>query len=108
VYVDNVYKGTVDDLERLVTLDVGRRRVDLRARGYETLTFNVDVVADRSIAYRGSLAPILPVVPSAIVPAIPKTLYVIPGCYAGDRLPDSRMLPPGCDAADVRTIPPKV
>ena len=40
------------------------------------------------------------------LPAPPKTLYVIPRCYAGDRLPDPKTLRADCDIADLRTIPP--
>jgi hypothetical protein len=42
---------------------------------------------------------------NATAPATPKTLYVIPRCYAGDRKPDSALLLPGCDPARMRVIP---
>jgi hypothetical protein len=41
-------------------------------------------------------------------PAVPKTFYVIPGCYAGDRRPTSDRLPAGCDPRRLRVIPPVV
>ena len=39
-------------------------------------------------------------------PAPKKTLYVIPGCYAGDKRPRRDQLRPGCDAKDLRVISP--
>jgi hypothetical protein len=41
-----------------------------------------------------------------LAPGLPKTFYVIPGCYAGDKRPDPEKLRPGCQASDVRVIPP--
>jgi hypothetical protein len=38
------------------------------------------------------------------VQAAPVTLYVIPGCYAGNVRPEQAALPKGCDAAKVKTI----
>jgi len=35
----------------------------------------------------------------------PDTYYVIPGCYAGNRPPNTQRLPRGCDAKDVKTTP---
>jgi hypothetical protein len=32
------------------------------------------------------------------------TLYVIPGCYLGNRPPRAQSLPPGCDIKRSRTI----
>ena len=40
-------------------------------------------------------------------PGEPKTFYVIPWCYAGDTPPRADRLPPGCDIANVRAIPPR-
>ena len=41
----------------------------------------------------------------SVRPPLPKTLYVIPRCYAGDRLPDASQLPAGCRVDDVQVIP---
>ncbi len=49
-------------------------------------------------------APPAPAPPPA--PGVPKTFYVIPRCYAGDRPPERDALPPGCDIARLRIIPP--
>ena len=40
------------------------------------------------------------------VPGKPKTFYVIPGCYAGDRPPERDRIPRGCDVRKLRKIPP--
>jgi hypothetical protein len=39
-------------------------------------------------------------------PGRPKTFYLIPGCYAGDRRPEPESLRPGCSAARLRVVPP--
>jgi hypothetical protein len=39
-------------------------------------------------------------------PGPPKTLYIIPGCYAGDRRPEPASLAPGCSISQLRIIPP--
>lgn len=39
-------------------------------------------------------------------PGKPKTFYVIPGCYAGDRPPERDRIPRGCDVRKLRKIPP--
>jgi hypothetical protein len=41
-----------------------------------------------------------------IVPGVPKTLYVLPGCYAGDKPPQPEWLGPGCDMSRLRVIEP--
>jgi hypothetical protein len=41
-------------------------------------------------------------------PAVPKTFYVIPGCYAGDVRPRAEQLPRGCQLALLREVPPVV
>lgn len=43
---------------------------------------------------------------AAAAPGVPKTFYVIAGCYAGDTPPRPAWLPPGCDPSSVRVIPP--
>jgi hypothetical protein len=40
-------------------------------------------------------------------PGPPRTFYVIPGCYAGDRRPVAEQLPAGCDIARLRIVPPR-
>jgi len=53
-------------------------------------------------------APVAPPAPYvAGLPGRPKTFYVIPGCYAGDRAPESESLKPGCSISRLRVIPPR-
>jgi hypothetical protein len=60
-------------------------------------------------------APVAPAIPEPAAPlpaATPlpaghkRTLYVIPGCYAGDKLPRADQLRAGCSLRNVRTISP--
>jgi hypothetical protein len=53
-------------------------------------------------------APVSPPAPYvAGAPGAPKTFYVIPGCYAGDRPPDPETLKPGCSISRLRVVPPR-
>ena len=47
-----------------------------------------------------------PAAPSPRVSVAPKTLYVIPRCYAGDKLPVALELPAGCEIRDLRIVRP--
>jgi hypothetical protein len=52
-------------------------------------------------------APAAPPTPYvAGTPGRPKTFYVIPGCYAGDRRPDPESLTPGCSMTRLRVVEP--
>jgi hypothetical protein len=44
--------------------------------------------------------------PAPMLPGKPKTFYVIPACYMGDRPPEPEWLPAGCDRSKMRVIPP--
>lgn len=47
------------------------------------------------------------VAPEALAaPAVAKTIYIIPGCYAGDVAPQLSRLPPGCDVSNLRRVEP--
>jgi hypothetical protein len=110
VLVDGLAVGTVDDLRRTGRghpLDPGAHAVELRAPGYRSVSASVRVAPGETVMYRRDLevAPRPEAAPPP--PGVPKTFYVIPGCYAGDRPPESGRLPPNCDAANVRTIPPQ-
>jgi hypothetical protein len=53
-------------------------------------------------------APVAPPTPYvAGPPGPPKTFYVIPGCYAGDRRPEPETLAPGCSISRLRVVPPR-
>jgi hypothetical protein len=107
IYADGFYVGSVGDVGAAgVELEEGPHRIDLRADGYATLTFDVRVLSNQTVTYRNILerAPPKTAVVAA-APARPKTFYIIPGCYAGDR-PPAGTLPAGCDRRKTRQIPP--
>jgi hypothetical protein len=61
VYVDGFYMGTVDDFNgsaQDANLEAGPHRIEIRAPGYETLTFDVKTEVNRTITYRGTLRPV--------------------------------------------------
>lgn len=107
VYLDGLYLGTVDDFRRLIpgrALEAGAHRLELRASGFETASFDVLIQPGETTTYRADLQPSATRQPAPAGP--PKTFYVIPGCYAGDKPPAARSLRKGCDVAKVRVIPP--
>ena len=106
VFVDGFYVGPADDVALSgLTLRAGRHWIDLRAAGYETLTLPVSITAAQAVRYRGALSPAR-TVPASTEPARePQTMYVISGCYAGNRPPVASELPSGCDIARVRVLP---
>jgi hypothetical protein len=125
VFVDGEYVGTPADVEEGFELEPGTRRIEIRARGYESLTFDVRVVAGRTITYRETLnragepggadragrgatneaVPNRPASPTS--PTRPKTtFYLIPGCYLGNVPPDQVKLPANCDFSRMITHTP--
>jgi hypothetical protein len=58
VYLDGESVGLVNEYDGLfhkLHLDAGNHRVEIRAPGYRTLTFNVRIEADHTETYRGEL-----------------------------------------------------
>ena len=112
VLVDGFYVGTVADFQdRSMWLEAGPRRIELRADGYDPVSFDVQIIEDRIVDYRRDLARDARVAVPAETPrppAIPKTFYVIPGCYAGDTPPAANRLPGGCSTNNLKTVPPVV
>ena len=112
VYVDGLYIGIVDDLRRTVpgrALDAGAHRVELRADGYDPSSRDVRIDPGETTLVRAALTAAPPVAaprPVALTAAAPRTFYVIPGCYAGDKRPQADRLPRGCQIAALRVIPP--
>jgi hypothetical protein len=109
VFVDGYYMGSADDFRRLIpgrSLEAGAHRVELRAQGYETKTFDVLIPPNDTVSYRSNLEATETGVRPVLAPAVPKTFYVIPGCYAGDKPPRAG-LPRGCDRSKLRAIPPQ-
>ena len=112
VFVDSFYAGTIADIEaqRVLTLTAGPHRIELRAPGYQSVTFDVRIDPNDTIVYRAALqlerSPAT--APAAARPTGPTRMYVIPGCYAGNMAPRADRLPAGCDVKQVRVIdPPK-
>ena len=58
VIVDGQFVGTVDDFDGMfqkLTLQEGRHQVQLQLDGYETLTFNVMIIAGQTVSYEGHM-----------------------------------------------------
>lgn len=107
VYVDGYYTGTADQAAAGLDLEPGPHRVEVRAAGYEPLTFDVRITPNQVITFRDAMtrAANAPAAPEpAPKPAAPTTFYVIPGCYVGNVAPDRAKLPDGCDASLVQTF----
>jgi hypothetical protein len=113
VFIDGLFVADAGFLRREGgrTLDAGAHRIDVRSEGYEASSIDVRIDPKQTTVYRTQLKPIAAAPAPAQVAAAaptPKTFYVIPGCYAGDTQPQATQLPPGCDAARLRAIPPVV
>ena len=108
VYVDGFFVGTADEVaQNGLVLRAGRHWVDVRAPGYDTLTVQVNIAIGQYARYRRDLrqarAPASNA-PTARPATGPQTIYVIPGCYGGNRPPTESALPPGCDIANLRIV----
>jgi len=58
VYVDGQYAGVVSDFSPTsvpLTLEPGRYHIEIRASGYQTMTFDSDVTRGQVIPYQGSM-----------------------------------------------------
>src|SRR5436190_8862027 len=58
VYVDGYFTGTVDEFDGMfqkLHLDSGVHRIEVRAAGFETLTFEVRISADHTTTYQGEM-----------------------------------------------------
>ena len=58
VYVDGYYVGQVDDFDGIfqrLHLDSGPHRIEVRAPGYESLSFEVRITPDHTTTYQGEL-----------------------------------------------------
>jgi hypothetical protein len=108
IYVDGVFVGTPADLNGDLELRSGAHRIELRAPGYDSVTFDARIEPERGITYRATLRAIDARPPQApiVLPTGNRTLYVIPGCYLGNVLPDAARLPAGCDIGRMKTHTP--
>jgi hypothetical protein len=60
VYVDGTYYGIVDQFNsafQRLELPVGAHRVELRAKGYQSLAFDVTIDRNDTVSYRGTMTP---------------------------------------------------
>jgi hypothetical protein len=60
VYVDRYFAGSVDDFDGTfqgLKLASGPHHIEIVAPGYETLSFDVRILSDQKITYRGDLIP---------------------------------------------------
>lgn len=55
LYVDGYYVGTPDDYREGLELPAGPHAIEVRARGFETMSTSVQVPEGRTITYRASL-----------------------------------------------------
>ena len=58
VFVDNVYVGTVGEFTSTtqpLAVAAGHHLVEIRAAGYQTIRFDVDIIAGQVLPYQGSL-----------------------------------------------------
>jgi hypothetical protein len=106
VYIDGLYVGSVDDLRAGRRLEVGPHRLEVRAPGYQSISIDIRIDPGETTFYRTDLTLSAVPVAAPAVAAAPKTFYVIPGCYAGDRRPEAQRLPQGCQASNVFAVPP--
>ena len=110
VYVDGYYVGLAEEFGlrgRSINLDAGAHHVELRAPGYETLTFRVVIEPNDLVRYRGEMQSSA-TKPAAVVTtppqptAVTRSVYVIPNCYAGNK-PPTGTLPKGCSLKNLQT-----
>jgi hypothetical protein len=60
VYVDGQYQGTAGNFtasSEPLTLSPGKHHVEVRAPGYQVMSFDADVVAGQVIPYQGNMQP---------------------------------------------------
>jgi hypothetical protein len=117
VFVDGEFVGTPADLDGRLELAPGTWRIEIRARGYEAIAFDVRIVEGRTITYRETLNKaggaakadaLAPIPTSPTSPTSPRTtFYLIPGCYLGNVHPDLVKLPEGCDLSRMITHTPQ-
>jgi hypothetical protein len=61
VYVDGYFSGTVDQYDGVfqrLTLKAGGHRIEIRAPGYQTLSFEVMIAPSETVTYNGDLKPV--------------------------------------------------
>lgn len=116
IYVDGYYVGMLSDASGELTLEAGAHALELKQDGYEALHVDIQIPADGSIRYRGTMKRVV-AAPAAVAqvqpapnvppppPPAPSTIYMIPGCYVGNVPPKDASLPAGCDEGRAIAFP---
>ena len=107
VFADGYYIGIPEDFrfdDGGAVLEPGPHRIDILARDYEPVSFDVNLTRGQSATFRHILTPMMNMRQPAPVPALPATkqpvtFYLIPGCYMGNVPPRDANLPATCDLA---------
>ena len=63
VFVDGYYAGRVDDFDGVfqqLRIETGPHQIEIRAEGYEPLTFDVRILPNRKVTYDGELRKVTP------------------------------------------------
>jgi hypothetical protein len=110
VFADGYYIGIPEDFRFEnggAVLAPGPHRIDILAREYMPVRFEVNLARGQSATFRHILTPIVRAPQSALDAAVktqptakqPMTFYLIPGCYMGNVPPKEANLPATCDIA---------
>jgi hypothetical protein len=107
IFADGYYIGIPEDFRFEyggAVLEPGPHRIDILARDYEPVTFDVNLTRGQSATFRHTLTPIVRTQPAPDAdvkappaPKRPVTFYLIPGCYIGNVPPKEANLPATCD-----------
>jgi hypothetical protein len=105
VFADGYYIGIPEDFRFEnggAVLEPGPHRIDIVARDYEPVSFDVNLASGQMATFRHILASIPSTPPAARDGARPAkkqpvTFYLIPGCYMGNVPPKEAKLPATCD-----------
>ncbi len=110
VFADGYYIGIPEDFRFEnggAVLEPGPHRIDILAREYVPVSFDVNLARGQSATFRHILTPIMRAPQPAPDAAVktpptakqPMTFYLIPGCYMGNVPPKEANLPATCDIA---------
>jgi hypothetical protein len=113
IFVDGYYVGLFSDVGGELILDAGGHTVELREEGFLDTRVDVRIPLDGTITYDVTMKPIEPGPLSSVAPVAaqpsptpaPATIYVVPGCYAGNVPPQQVTLPAGCEGRGSITFP---
>jgi hypothetical protein len=108
VFIDSYYVGTAEQImaQRVLSLEAGPHRIEIRAPQRETATVDVRILPYETVTYNATLEfrpP--PAAPTATRAAAgPTAMYLIPNCYLGNVPPRASRLPAGCDIKRVEVL----